>query len=397
MKILWFQILVSIAIAGCSGNRKTISERPLVEATRGDDAVPGNVRDIEQNKPAREFYVKNKDLKVKPVRKLNSNGSLTSVEDARSYVLPTTLPIAVGSVLDIKMTSNRLDTAPLTPGGEAPKVDDKSQAQLEQELLKALPNLDPGATAVDKPTLVKSFKSQVIDIRDNGDVVVAYHRRSIRADQAADLLIKAVVPYEALTDRDNITTAKLEDIQLRESQDGDLIERMSSNWEDEYTLRMSGFDEAKSKSALALEDQRNQIKEAKGKVVAQIKSLGNERNTMAKERQGLLDAKKKDDEKIKSLEEQIKERDAEIEKLKPKEDEEAMNLTDEEKELQKEKDAENEVSDPKAKPKLDAKADNNPAVGKLDPKDKKADAAAKTENAQVAKSDAKKPAGETKK
>lgn len=351
-------LLAVLGMFACANGRNTISQRPLVDATRGDGSTAVEIREIEQPRPPHEFYVKNKELKVKPVRKQNASGSLSSVDDARSYVLPTMLPIAVGTILDIKTTSNRLDTpastgslADTTTGAPA---EDKSSAQLEQTLLKAVPQLEPGS-ANDKPTLVKNFKVQVIDVKDNGDVVVAYHRRSLRADQASDLLINATIPYAALTDRDNITTAKLENVKLTESEDGEVIERISANWEDEYTLRISGFDEAKSKSALALEEQRRQLGEAREKVVAQIKSLGTERNTMTKERQGLLDAKKKDDEKISELEAKLKEQAEQIEKLTPKEENSDANLTDAEKAAKDQASADAAAKDNADPKKADAK------------------------------------------
>ncbi|MCX6126291.1 MAG: hypothetical protein NTV34_16280, partial [Proteobacteria bacterium] len=301
-------------------SRSVISERPLLDGARGGEGTAVQIREIETDRPKREFYVKNKDLKVKQTRKKNNSGSLSAVDDGRSYVLPTELPVAVGTNFDIKVSSNRLEP-PGSAADAAPTPDPKSAAQLEETLLKSLPNLEPGANAKDGPVVVKSFKVQVIDLRDNGDVVVAYHRRSLRADHAGDLLINAVIPFSALANRDGIFTDKLQDVHIRESQDGEIAERSSSNWEDEYTLRISGFDEAKSKSALALDERRKQLQEAKDRVVAQIKSLGSERQTMTKERQDLLDNKKKDEEKIASLEEKVKDQESEIQKLTPKVDE----------------------------------------------------------------------------
>ena len=390
--------------ASCARSRSVISERPLLDGARGGEGTAVQIREIETDRPKKEFYVKNKDLKVKQNRKKNNSGSLSAVDDARSYVLPSELPIVVGTNLDIKVSSNRLE--PAAPAADAAvSPDPKSSAQLEETLLKSLPNLEPGSNAKDGPVIVKSFKVQVIDLRDNGDVVVAYHRRSLRADHAGDLLIHAVIPFSALTNREGIFTDKLQDVHIRESQDGEIAERSSSNWEDEYTLRISGFDEAKSKSALALDERRKQLQDAKDRVVAQIKSLGSERQTMTKERQDLLDNKKKDDEKIASLEEKVKDQESEIQKLTPKEEnaedsEKAAEGKDADKSKQSgtkdkaAKDGKAQLKDSKALPK-DAKASPKEAKKSPAKDDKKNEDSDKTKK-QPAES-GKKPAGGGKK
>jgi hypothetical protein len=312
-------IITVFILGSCASSRRTISERPLSDASASGEQVPVQIREVDPSQKSSEYYIKNKELQVKSKRRKNSTGSLTSIEDARSYALPTTLPLTVGMTLPIKVTSNRDESAPQGAAGAAGGAPaGGSSNKLDETLIKALPNLEQAEKG--KPVIVKNFNVQVIDIKENGDAVVAYHRRSLRGDQAADLLINAVIPYDALLDRDSISTDRLQSVAIRESQDGELTERVSSNWEDEYTLRISGFDEANSKSALALEDKRKQLQEAKEKVVAQVKSLGSERNTMANERQKLLDEKKASDDKIAAMEEKIKNQESELKDLRPKEE-----------------------------------------------------------------------------
>jgi DNA repair exonuclease SbcCD ATPase subunit len=312
-------------VTSCSG-RKTLSERPI-ETSPGAPAKQLAIREIPGDAERKEFYVKSSQIDIKEKKRTPSHGSLSSVDDPRSFLMPTPMPVRVGSVIEIKTSSNRLDAgSSADEKGKAKgkdvvaKADEKNQ-KLEDELMKALPNLEPGTE--NRPSIVKSFNAKVIEVRENGDAVVSYHRQSIRSDQASDLLIRAVVPQEALSDRDNIKTTQLRDVAIRESLDGEVSDRVSENWEDEYTLRMSGFDEAKSKSAVALDSQKKQLQEARDKVVQQIKSLGQERNSMAKERNDLLDKKAKDDQKITELEKKVAEQDEEIQSLKPKEEENA--------------------------------------------------------------------------
>ena len=319
MKIL---IVVSffIMMASCSGGRKPISERPIATSPSTEPATQIAIREIPDNSPRQEFYVKKNDLNIKRKFKPKETGSLTSTTDPRSFVRPATLPREVGSVIEVKTSSNKLEgsgaDSAKSKGGQSGKADDKNSAKVEEELLKSLPSLDP-ADGPNKPELIKSFKAKVIEIRENGDAVVAYHRRSLREDQASDLLVNAVIPHNALVDRENIKTTDLQDVKVTESRDGEITERISGNWEDEYTLRMSGFDEAKSKSAVALDEKYKQLKEARERVIAQVKSLGQERTTMAKERSDLLETKAKDQDKIASLESKVKEQEEAIKDLTP--------------------------------------------------------------------------------
>lgn len=301
-----------LALAGCFGNRHAISQRPI---TGEQEKIAG--REVAVPIPPQDVYTKQTVLSIKPIKKVNTNGSLTSLDDPRAYLLASTAPLVVGTFLDIKTISNT-EAAKATPATTAKPG--TAAAQVEQDLLKSLPNLDPVQGDPEKPNLVANFKAEVLEVLENGDAIIGYHRRSVRGDQASDYLIKARVPQAALAEKESLTTANLVDVEFRESREGELSERHSSRWEDEYTLRMSGFDEARSKSAVALEDQRRQIKDTRDKLATQIKAFSTERNTVAKERAEYLAKKKEEAQKITELEAKVKEQNEEIDKLKPKEE-----------------------------------------------------------------------------
>jgi hypothetical protein len=326
----------------CFGGPTVMSQRSLNEAAMEGDRQAVSIREIEDTSPRRELYLKQKDVSVRPARTQSETGSLNSVDDSRSYLLATKPPIAVGEHLEVKVSSNRIESKDTpqsaTPGGadaSGDKTDAKSTAAVEDVLLKALPDLEQAGS--EKPTIIKNFKVQVYDILENGDALVMFHRRSIRGDQAADVLVRGRIPYSSLSDRENLSTNMMEDISFRESQDGDITERHSLNWEDEYTLRLSGFDEAKSKSALALEEKAKQLQEARGKVVTQIKSMGSERQTMAKERDGYLKKQKDDEQKIEEMEAKLKEQESELADLRPKPEEDEEKSDDDTKSTDAEK------------------------------------------------------------
>ena len=307
-------ILIMIALpalAGCLG-RHAISQRPIT-----GELEKASSREVAPATPPQDVYTKQTTLSIKPLKKINTNGSLTSLDDPRAYLLASTAPLVVGTFLDVKTVSNA--DAAKAPAAPAAKPGNAA-AQVEQELLKGLPNLDPVQGDPDKPNLVTNFKAEVLEVLENGDAIVGYHRRSVRGDQASDFLVKARVPQAALAEKDNLTTANLVDVEFRESREGELSERHSSRWEDEYTLRMSGFDEARSKSAVAIEDQRRQLKDTRDKLATQIKAFSTERNTVAKERAEYLAKKKEEAQKMAELEQKVKDQNEEIDKLKPKEE-----------------------------------------------------------------------------
>jgi hypothetical protein len=311
-----------LALSGCLGNRHSISQRPITGAQE-----VASSREVVPPPAPQDVYTKQTTLSIKPIKKINTNGSLTSLDDPRAYLLASTAPLVVGTFLDIKTVTN----ADAAKAPAAPAAKGSPAAQIEQDLLKSLPNLDPVQGDPDKPNLVTNFKAEVLEVLENGDAIVGYHRRSVRGDQASDYLVKARVPQAALAEKDSLTTANLVDVEFRESREGELSERHSSRWEDEYTLRMSGFDEARSKSAVALEDQRRQLKDTRDKLATQIKAFSTERNTVAKERADYVAKKKEEDQKITDLETKVKEQNEEIDKLKPKEEEkvaEEVKLTD---------------------------------------------------------------------
>lgn len=337
-----------LALAGCFGNRHTISQRPM----GGQETVQASSREIIAPLQPQDVYTKQSTIAIKPIKKSNTTGSLTSMEDPRNYLLASTAPLMVGSFLDIKTISS---TEAAKSAGAAAKPA-QTVAQVEQDLLKSLPTLDPAPGEQDKPTVIPGFKAEVLEILENGDALISYHRRSIRGDQAGDYLVKARVPQAALLEKENLTTANLVDVDFRESREGEISERHSSRWEDEYTLRMSGFDEARSKSAVALEDQRRQIKDTRDKLATQIKSFSTERQTVAKERTALLEKQKAIAEKTAELEAKIKDQESEIEKLKPKEEDKPAE------DAQLAEDTKN--TDPKAKPAAKAAPAKAPAAAK---------------------------------
>jgi hypothetical protein len=304
------------------GRERYLSKREPSPGMAAQKApVPIEVRKEEPKQ--RELFVRNKDLKIRRRAPVNDTGSLTNLNDPRSYLYGFERPIDVGSFIDIKIASNRVESKPNggdqkseTPGqgSEKPsaatpeKVDGAAGAK---DILKSLPNLEPFDA---KAEVIKSLKMEVMEKFDNGDILVMHRRRSVRDGQASEISVTSRVPAVALARQDDLLSTDLVDVDWRESFDGEIIERKSANWEDEYTMRLSGFEESKSKTAMALEEKREQIKAAREKLEKDIKQHISERDKMSKERAKLIEDKDKDSKKVAEL-------TAENEELKKKVDE----------------------------------------------------------------------------
>ncbi len=317
-------LCVSSLMSSClTGTPRYISKRePAAQA-----APPEVISKSEpKSEKSLDLFVRQKDVKIRRKAPANETGSLTDLNDPRAYLFGFERPVEVGMFVDVKVASNRSEPsgAPADGGAAGGKPqeggapDPAAKEVAVENLLKSLPNLEPGPD--NKPVLLKSIKMQVLERFDNGDVLVMHRRRSIREGQGADVTVTARVPAEALARVDNISTLDLADIDWRESFNGDVAERKSANWEDEYSLRLSGFDETKSKDALGLEEKRTQLKSVRDKLENEMKGFAGERSRLSSERAKLLESKAQDAAKITELEKQNVDLQKKVDELTPKEE-----------------------------------------------------------------------------
>lgn len=326
--ILMTRILFVAPLCGScmTGTPHYISQRDPAPA-------PVSIQEISATEPKEEkpldLFVRQKDVKIRRKAPSNETGSLTDLNDPRAYLFGFERPVEVGMFVDVKIASNRSDgqaagaesgatEKPADPNAANPGAAGQDSKDVAAEaLLKALPSLDPAPQ--NKPILLKSIKMQVLERFENGDVLVMHRRRSIREGQGADVTVTSRLPAEALARLDNISTSDLADVDWRESFNGEVAERKSANWEDEYSLRLSGFDETKSKDALSIDEKREQLKSARDKLESEMKGFVGERSRMSAERSKLLGDKAKDDVKITELEKRNSELEKKLEEMKPKE------------------------------------------------------------------------------
>lgn len=232
-----------------------------------------------------DLYYKEKTVSIVPVEKPNTTGSLFNLEDERNYLFAARGPLTVGRFIDIKVGSVRVANA--ADGNKKKEKAEDSDSSVESALLKALPNLEPKA---EDAVLIKRFKMKIAHRYANGDVLAVAQRTSEGDDDRSEISLQARIPYQNLISGKMLTTNDLTDVNMVENSDGEVIERRSSSWEDDYTMRMSGFSEAKSKVASRLDDQRQQLSKIRDQLRNRLISAGKERKQMANERNKLMES-----------------------------------------------------------------------------------------------------------
>ena len=144
-----------------------------------------------------------------------------------------------------------------------------------------------------------------------------FRRRSVSGDQAHEIRFIARIPFSSISSGEPLSTNDLTAIEWVESSDGVVTERKSVGWEDEYSMRISGFDEIRSKSAMALEEKRKQLLDVRNRLDSRLKTFSDERNQLAKQREDLMNKDKEKDTKLAELQGTVEQQKDEIERLTP--------------------------------------------------------------------------------
>lgn len=309
-------ILVLSAFSSCQSGLVPYSQRSIGGIPKmGTDKAVGTSRPVGgETKQSSEYYVKNKEINIVPKDPENTTGSLFKIDDARNYFFAARAPVQVGTYIDVKVATNLIEKK--EPSANTPNADPKQQnfSEIEQAIKDSLPDLTPSNDGDAK--LLKQIKMKVEHEYPNGDVLVRFKRGSIVENYANEVNVAARIPYETLVSGKPIETTDLGDVAWVESKDGEVIQRYSAAWEDEYSARISGFDEAKSRIAMDLESKRRQLDESKKRLENRLNAMGSERTKIAKERDEVNNLRKESEEKVKDLEDKNGEQEKEIEELK---------------------------------------------------------------------------------
>lgn len=301
MKRLQWLIALMMLASACAPRVNQISTRNPDLFEKESDRMQGQSRGT-QASTAPDLFVRDRRPVIRQADRPNETGSLYNPDDERNYLFSPTGPQNVGRFLTVNIVAGR-GPAPKPEAASAEAKPDVTADQEEAEMLKGLPDLTPAKKG--DPALQRSFKMRIVHRFENGDVLARLDRRSQSGEDARTVTAEARIPYDRLAAGDGLTTEDLLDVKFLQSGEEELVERTSSGWEDEYSLRLSGFDEAKSKLAMDLVDQKKQLEDAKTSLETRIKTFGDERRQVAKQRDDLIKKNSETDVKVKEMEDTI--------------------------------------------------------------------------------------------
>jgi hypothetical protein len=271
-------IVVLLFNMGCQSSLVPASKRGIDGLIRNKEPV-GHKRPI-GSEDRSQLYIAQDELKIEEVDERSTHGSLFHMDDQRNYLFASAKPLQIGSFVNVKVVAVQ---AAKEEGAEAaPDQAPEDEDAIVQEMLAMLPQLDAG----DKnPKLVGNLEMKVVDRFKNGDLLVAYKRNSMNGDQGREIHTTARLPYAATLRKEPITTKDLVDVAWKDTLDDSLASRSSTHWQDEYSLRLSGFTEAQSQYAANLSARERKLQEARDRVRNEMVSFGVQRRQMAKERE----------------------------------------------------------------------------------------------------------------
>ncbi|MBC7660366.1 MAG: hypothetical protein H7249_11760 [Chitinophagaceae bacterium] len=305
---------LTLLLNACQTGVVPISQRNMYEK-EGKSANLGHRRPIEDRAASPEVYLKKQSIEIVPQESKNYTGSLFALKRPDTYLFMDPPRGDLGEYLDVNVQVNRKEKAPVVPGA-APAVpaDSASKAKaIQDDLVAALPKLEPGTAEAKMPSLVKM---KVVKKLENGDVIVEAARASQNEWEANTQRATARIPFAKVSGHNDITTADLADVHWMESINGSITERESNTWEDEYSMRWAGFNEARSKVALDLETKRKDLEKVKDRLKDKIVNVGRERNKLAAEKDKVEILRRETEEKLNELNRKNVQQDSLIEEQK---------------------------------------------------------------------------------
>lgn len=315
-------IILLLSGTACQTGVVPISRREYLYEKEGKSASLSHRRPLEEeSRPAPEVFVKRESLAIVPKEAKNYTGSLFSLSKANHLLFTDPPRGQVGEFLDVAVRVNRTDKSPTpdnaagantaaTPTNQATAG---SNQALQDELVTALPKLEPG---ISEPKVPTKLKMRVVRELENGDIIVEASRASENDWETQSIRAQARISRELLQSKQEISTLDLSDVQWYEAQNGEVIERESTHWEDEYTLRFAGFNEARSKMALDLENKRKDLEKVRDRLQERINNVGKERSKIAQERDRVSKLRQEAEDKLGELNKKVSDQDALIEQQK---------------------------------------------------------------------------------
>lgn len=315
-------IIFVLSGTACQTGVVPISRREYLYEKEGKSASHSHRRPLEEEPRASpEVFVKRENLALVPKEAKNFTGSLFSLNKSNHLLFIDPPRGQVGEFIDVAIRVNRSGNKPADsanganpqPPADQANATTRSDKALQDELIAALPKLEP---EVSDPKVPSKLKMRVVRELENGDLIVEASRASENDWEVQSIRVQARLDREVVQGKQEISTLDLSDVQWFESMNGEVIERESSSWEDEYTLRFAGFNEARSKMALDLENKRKDLEKVKDRLHDRIANVGKERSKIAQERDRVAKLREEAEGKLNEMNKKVGDQDSLIEQQK---------------------------------------------------------------------------------
>lgn len=299
-KSITFLLFLSFLSYACS-HTNTSPQKNKIGRLPNMTNVPDQNKEITNN-----LYVKNKKIVLENHQKVNNSGSLFDSSNEKNFLFTSRPADEMGRLVEVEISTSPKSnpiTSPAAAASDAAKApaDKKST---EDELLSQFPSLKPKDE--NSQHIIKSLKMEIIQKLPNGNLVLMYHRSSDAINETNEIHVTAKLPAQKLWEGKPVSNQDLFDVQFSQSSDKEVIAKSSLSWEDEYTLRISGFNESSSAQAKELEDKRKDLMNLKDKLYKRVIDFGKERDRLTKERDKMSEDRKKDVETIQNLQDQLR-------------------------------------------------------------------------------------------
>jgi len=298
-------------VSGCQSGMIPASQRDL---NKGDGVLHAKPGSRQKDDSGERLYRRKADVTIEDKGAGMENGSLFNPRDQGNHLFADRNIDLRGQEVNVIVTSLKLKKEPANPpavgsGAKAPvdgagdtKNAKPNPDELEKTLLAMAPHLDGG----DKnPELITEFRMTVLRRTDEGDYLARFKRESVNEYEVNRLEVTARIPYQKTLPGEVLTTNDLLDVEFLDEHDAEVFERRSITWEDEYSLRMSGFSEAKSKAAQELDSRKRELEKVRQQLDVRVKNLTKERTQVVKERERVGKKEAELDQKFKEMNEVI--------------------------------------------------------------------------------------------
>lgn len=299
----WRVKIIFFALSSCGTTGVVpISSRAFQMEPKRVDIAPRNPVQESDKRP--QTYVKRREVIITPKKTENEFGSLVSLDDAELNLYSHYSPVRAGDLIRVEFDAAR--KAKEEKKGGPPKKE--GEDELEKLLRETMKSLEPGEDF----SLLKSMMMKVSYSDPKGRTILVFERESTADKESKKIHVQAEVPSRLLRFRRELKSSELGQIKFIESLPDEIVERASTHWEDEYTLRISGFTEATSKMAEELSSRRKDLLRLADQLRKRLENIGRQRRKNSQDQERLTKEAQKQKAKLAEMEEKLAKKDEEI-------------------------------------------------------------------------------------